>query len=277
MVVIDLYPFEGTIAREGVTLAEAVEQIDIGGPAMIRSAAKNWRDVAVIVSPRLYDYVIDKMRDGDGALSLPLRRRLAAQAFKRTASYDQSVYTYLYAELEKDGFFKPEQEGGGIEQLNDDAGRQDKEPTQSPFAENIIITLDKLADLRYGENPHQKAALYDTGERGGIVSAVLLSGKEMSFNNYVDADAAWQLVCDFDTTACAIIKHTNPAGVGLGASPSEAYQRALATDPVSAFGGIVAFNCQVDKDVARLISELFIEVIVAPDYEDAARRRTRST
>jgi len=270
MVVIDLYPFEGTIAREGVTLAEAVEQIDIGGPAMIRSAAKNWRDVAVIVSPRLYDYVIDKMRDGDGALSLPLRRRLAAQAFKRTASYDQSVYTYLYAELEKDGFFKPEQEGGGIEQLNDDAGRQDKEPTQSPFAENIIITLDKLADLRYGENPHQKAALYDTGERGGIVSAVLLSGKEMSFNNYVDADAAWQLVCDFDTTACAIIKHTNPAGVGLGASPSEAYQRALATDSVSAFGGIVAFNCQVDKDVARLISELFIEVIVAPDYDNAA-------
>ncbi|MDQ3684869.1 MAG: bifunctional phosphoribosylaminoimidazolecarboxamide formyltransferase/IMP cyclohydrolase [Acidobacteriota bacterium] len=271
LVVIDLYPFERTIAREGVTLDEAVEHIDIGGPAMIRSAAKNWRDVVVVVSPRLYDYVIDKLRNGDGALSLPLRRRLAAQAFKRTASYDQSVYTYLHAELEKDGFFKPEQEGEDIEQLNDDdAGRDDEKSSQTPFAENIIITLDKLADLRYGENPHQKAALYDIGERNGIVSSVLLSGKEMSFNNYVDADAAWQLVCDFDTTACAIIKHTNPAGVGLGSSPAEAYQRALATDPVSAFGGIVAFNCQVDEDAARLISELFIEVIVAPDYDNAA-------
>jgi phosphoribosylaminoimidazolecarboxamide formyltransferase/IMP cyclohydrolase len=270
MVVIDLYPFEGTIAREGVTLVEAVEQIDIGGPAMIRSAAKNWKDVVVVVSPRLYDYIIDNLRDGNGALSLSLRRRLAAQAFKRTASYDQSVYTYLHAELEKDRFFKPGQEGEDIEQLNDDAGRDDIESAQSPFGENILLTLDKLAGLRYGENPHQKAALYDTGERGGIVSAVLLSGKEMSFNNYVDADAAWQLACDFDTTACAIIKHTNPAGVGLGASPSEAYQRALATDPVSAFGGIVALNCQVDEAVARLIAELFIEVIVAPDYDSTA-------
>src|ERR1051325_8292514 len=239
LVVVNLYPFAETIKREGATREEAIEQIDIGGPAMIRSAAKNSRDVAVIVSSDQYRAIIDELKKNDGALSLETRESLAQKAFAQTAQYDLTVSLYLAG-------------SGG------------------PLPERLTWTMKKIADLRYGENPHQKAALYQTSAHTGIANADVLSGKEMSFNNYVDAEAAWQLVSDFEQTACAIIKHTNPAGVGLGESPAEAYRKALATDPVSAFGGIVAFNRAVDAEAAQEVIKVFTEVLIAPDYDAAA-------
>ncbi|HEX5874972.1 MAG TPA: bifunctional phosphoribosylaminoimidazolecarboxamide formyltransferase/IMP cyclohydrolase [Pyrinomonadaceae bacterium] len=239
LVVVNLYPFAETIRREGVTREEAIEQIDIGGPAMIRSAAKNAADVAVVVSPNEYAEVVNELNEHSGALTLDTRNRLAQKAFEQTAQYDLTVSAYL-------------------------AGAKD------PLPDRLSWTMNKIADLRYGENPHQKAALYQTSVEGGMAKAEVLSGKEMSFNNYVDAEAAWQLVTDFEQTACAIIKHTNPAGVGLGETPAEAYQKALATDPVSAFGGIVAFNCKVDAAAAQEVTKIFTEVVIAPEYDDAA-------
>jgi phosphoribosylaminoimidazolecarboxamide formyltransferase/IMP cyclohydrolase len=254
LVVINLYPFEETVAREGVTLEEAIEQIDIGGPAMIRSAAKNFRDVAVVIDPRDYESILEKLENASGSLTFEDRFELAQQAFLRTAAYDSDVFTYLQNPAAE----KPEADNAGA------------------LFHYEELALTKLNDLRYGENPHQKAALYEVSvmdgllEFAGVAHAVLLSGKEMSFNNYVDADAAWLLVCDFDEPACAIIKHTNPAGIALGESGEEAYRRALATDPVSAFGGIVAFNRAVDAAAARAVVEIFTEVVIAPDYDDAA-------
>lgn len=239
MVVVNLYPFAETIKREGVTRAEAIEQIDIGGPAMIRSAAKNSKDVAVVVSSSQYDLVLSELKENDGALSIRTRNLLAQKAFEQTAQYDLMVSSYL-------------------------AGATDELP------DRLSWTMHKIADLRYGENPHQKAALYRTDNRSGIANAAVLAGKEMSFNNYVDAEAAWKLVCDFEQTACAIIKHTNPAGVGLGETAAEAYQKALATDPVSAFGGIVSFNCRVDAAAAQEVTKIFTEVVIASDYDREA-------
>lgn len=267
LVVINLYPFEQTIAREGVALDEAVEQIDIGGPAMIRSAAKNFRDVTVVVSPGEYAKVAEEMQRSGGQVSLPTRRRLALHAFSRTARYDAAITSYLsskFAQGREEALGTSMGTGGGGIVKDFDEKFADRPPD---FARQ---TLRKAGDLRYGENPHQKAALYDMGERGGVANAEILSGKEMSFNNYVDADAAWQLVCDFEETVCAIIKHMNPSGVGTGATSEEAYRRALTTDPVSAFGGIVAFNRTVDDLAARAVTEIFTEVVIAPDYEEAS-------
>ena len=268
MVVINLYPFEQTIAREGVTLEEAIEQIDIGGPAMIRSAAKNYAHVAVVVSPNDYEAVMIELRRNEGALSSSTRAWLAWKAFRRTTTYDARIQSYLGPRVAADAF---------------DQAVTSSSVTVTPLDllprnmdEDFQIRFDRVASLRYGENPHQTAALYEFGEPGGLAHAELLSGKEMSFNNYVDADAAWQLICDFDELACAIIKHTNPAGVALGASPKEAYRRALATDPTSAFGGIIAFNRTVDEAVARAVIEIFTEVIVAPDYDEPALEVLRS-
>ena len=264
LVAINLYPFEQTIARAGVALAEAVEQIDIGGPAMIRSAAKNFRDVAVVVSPEDYDGLVEELARTGGALSAATRSRLAVRAFCRTCDYDAHVSAYLAAQLAPEG-------NSPTTQANfDDGALDDGDAAGPPLRSHVKLELAKVSDLRYGENPHQAAALYDTGERGGVARAELISGKEMSFNNYVDADAAWQLVADFDQTACAVIKHTNPAGAALGSTPEEAYRRALATDPVSAFGGIVAFNRAPDERAARAVTEIFTEVVVAPDYDGAA-------
>ena len=261
MVVINLYPFEETIAREGVTLEEAVEQIDIGGPAMIRSAAKNYRDVAVVVSPNLYTEIAGLMSHFDGALPLDEREKLAFLAFSKTSAYDSAITDYFN-----------ERQGVLFDKALDELIENEKERSpQATWPQYERLEIQKISELRYGENPHQLAALYGTGAQEGVIAkAQVLSGKEMSYNNYVDADAAWQLVCDFEETACAIIKHTNPAGVGLGSSPEEAYRRALATDPVSAFGGIVAFNCKVDEAVARSVTEIFTEVVIAPDYDAAA-------
>ncbi|HKP71589.1 MAG TPA: bifunctional phosphoribosylaminoimidazolecarboxamide formyltransferase/IMP cyclohydrolase [Pyrinomonadaceae bacterium] len=269
MVVINLYPFEQTIAREGVTIEEAIEQIDIGGPAMVRSAAKNYGDVAVVTSPEMYDKVLREMEENKGALTLFARAHFARLAFMRTAFYDSKVFSYLNSLTAEDAsddawtVYPPVESivdtievyadllAGAFAAANP-ADEDADDADDSEFDDYSELTLDKLSDLRYGENPHQSAALYEIEEEGagGVAHAELLSGKEMSFNNYVDADAAWQLVSDFDERACAIIKHTNPAGVGLGASPVEAYRRALATDPVSAFGGIVAFNHKVDEEAA---------------------------
>jgi phosphoribosylaminoimidazolecarboxamide formyltransferase/IMP cyclohydrolase len=274
MVVINLYPFEQTIAREGVTLEEAVEQIDIGGPAMVRSAAKNFNDVAVVISPSIYSEIVDELQQTEGSLSHDTRSRLAIMAFAHTAGYDDAITRYLNAAFLDAAL--PPQTADSQFQATHDSGRFQKLVTLNsihagePFPPHLGFLLEKDADLRYGENPHQRAALYRTGEESGVARAEVLGGKEMSFNNYVDADAAWQLVCDFDEAACAIIKHMNPAGVGTSDSLEEAYRRALATDPVSAFGGIVAFNRKVDERAARAVTEIFTEVVIAPDFDEAA-------
>ena len=268
MVVVNLYPFAETIKREDITLDEAVEQIDIGGPAMIRSAAKNFRDVAVVTSSSSYEWVLSYMARLNGALPLDAREELACSAFLATTAYDSVIHE----------FFNARQAQMSV-RLRYPAAKDREVTTGSSSAglpEVINQYFTKITDLRYGENPHQSAALYDMGLVDGVTSAPLLSGKEMSFNNYVDADAAWQLVCDFDETACAIIKHTNPAGVGLSANPAEAYRKALATDPVSAFGGIVAFNCPVDEAAARAVIEIFTEVLIAPNYDEQALEVLRS-
>jgi phosphoribosylaminoimidazolecarboxamide formyltransferase/IMP cyclohydrolase len=290
MVIVNLYPFEETIRREGVTEAEAVEQIDIGGPAMIRSAAKNWGDVAVVVIPKTYDRVLEEMNQNAGSLSLATRGHLATEAFAQTARYDAIVFAYLMGRLPGQinvsrGISGGVGAGGGgaVFFKSDSSGVTSS--THAPLIDSEKFSIEafhgslpgsaqwsisKTSDLRYGENPHQIAGLYQTGSRSGIANAQLLSGKEMSFNNYVDADAAWQLVCDFDEPACAIIKHTNPAGAALGANTEKAYRRALATDPTSAFGGVVASNLEIDAAAARAIIEIFTEVLIAPDYEPTA-------
>ena len=288
MVVINLYPFEQTVAREDITLADAIEQIDIGGPALIRSAAKNYRDVAVVTSPELYRQIRTELILDEGALTLATREALARLAFMRTAFYDSAIFPYLSANLEgakSSRMFPPVPEildrmstymnlfSSTMKSLH---GDQFETAEDEQFAEHQQLSINKISDLRYGENPHQAAALYDLGVRGGsveqdgVAAAEQLAGKEMSFNNYVDADAAWQLVGDFDETACAIIKHTNPAGVAVSATAEEAYRRALGCDPVSAFGGIVAFNRAVDVTAARAIVEIFVEVVIASDFDEAA-------
>ncbi len=276
IVVINLYPFEETVAKDGVSLADAIENIDIGGPAMIRSASKNWRDVAVVTDHRLYDGILEEMTANDGSLSIETRQRLATLAYTRTASYDLAISSYLAHQLSNDDldilepynpladllFIQSENESEDEEDLALDEG--------SELSEYKLIELSKIHDLRYGENPHQKAALYTVDGTEGIANSEQLGGKEMSFNNYIDADAAWNLVQDFDERAVVIIKHTNPSGVGFGSSNEEAYTRALSTDPVSAFGGIVAFNRPVDAEVAASVIETFTEVVIAPDYDPAA-------
>jgi phosphoribosylaminoimidazolecarboxamide formyltransferase/IMP cyclohydrolase len=258
LVVVNLYPFEETIYQDDTTLEEAIEQIDIGGPAMIRSAAKNFRDVAVVVSAEAYAEIVDDLQQFDGAVTFSTRRRLAWSAFRRTAEYDLRISGYLGSHLRVAG----ERNAPGVP-----IGAS----FQGIYAEQDL-KLEKIRDLRYGENPHQIAALFEFAppvhfeERFGVAHGKLLSGKEMSFNNYVDADAAWRLVCEVPGTACTIIKHTNAAGCAVGNTCEEAYRRALATDPVSAFGGIVAFNQTVDVAAAQAVIEIFTEVIIAPGF-----------
>ncbi len=280
LVAVNLYPFEDTIAKDGVTLDEAVENIDIGGPAMIRSASKNWRDVAVATDPKLYSGILDELRRNDCSLSLKTRQRLAVLAYTRTASYDLAISSYLAGQLSDEDleFLEPLNPLGDLVFIESEQMSQDDESPgpRTGLPEFAELRLAKVTDLRYGENPHQKAAIYKTGEANGIANAEQLHGKEMSFNNYVDAEAAWNLVLDLDELAVAIIKHTNPCGVGLGENNEQAYRRALSTDPVSAFGGIVAFNRAVDAEAARSVNEIFTEVVIAPAYEPAALEVFRS-
>jgi phosphoribosylaminoimidazolecarboxamide formyltransferase/IMP cyclohydrolase len=242
LVVVNLYPFEATLAR-GADFATCIENIDIGGPAMIRSAAKNHAHVTVVVDPADYGAVIADMAENDGAVSDTLRRRLAGAAYARTAAYDAAIAGWLAAE------------------------------TGDTLPERLAISAVRRQALRYGENPHQEAAFYVGGAaRPGVATAEQLQGKELSYNNLNDTDAAFELVAEFEGPAIAIIKHANPCGAAIAGSLAEAYAKALACDPVSAFGGIVAANRPLDGATATEIAKLFVEVVIAPDIDDAARQ-----
>ncbi len=240
LVVVNLYPFEATVAKPGATRAEAIEKIDIGGPSMIRSAAKNHGYTAVLVDPADYAGVLAELRTGGCALSHATRARLATKAFARTAAYDAAIHAYLSSE--------PGGEGDG-----------------DPFPARLRVDLPRAATLRYGENPHQRAALYGTF----LELVEVLHGKELSFNNVVDVQAALALVSEFDPaegTACAILKHNTPCGAGVAPTPAQAYRHAFATDPESPFGGIVVVNRPFDLELARAVDEIFTEVLIAPAF-----------
>jgi phosphoribosylaminoimidazolecarboxamide formyltransferase/IMP cyclohydrolase len=240
LVVVNLYPFEATVAK-GAAFEDCIENIDIGGPALIRAAAKNHADVAVVVDVADYAAVEEAMTAGNGATTLALRKRLAATAYARTGAYDAAIATWFDGQLGQ------------------------------PFPRRIAVGAELKQSLRYGENPHQAAALYVTGAaRPGVATARQLQGKELSFNNINDTDAAFELVAEFEQPAVAIIKHANPCGVAVGDSMAEAYAKALSCDPVSAFGGIVALNRPLDGPTAEEIAKLFTEVVIAPEADEAA-------
>ena len=244
LVAVNLYPFSRTVRKAGVTVEEAIENIDIGGPTLIRAAAKNHAHVAVVVDPGDYPRVLAQLAVNQGVLRPEARRELARKAFHHTAGYDAAIGSY---------FDRIAEDGDGL-----------------PPAINLALT--RVSTLRYGENPHQRAAVYRPQFQppGGIVAAEQKHGKQLSFNNYLDLEAAWALASEFQDTACVIVKHTNPCGVALGISPREAYEKALACDPVSAFGSIVAFNRTVDEASAEEVEKLFVEAIVAPAYSAEA-------
>lgn len=264
LVVVNLYPFRQTIRKPGVEMDEAIENIDIGGPAMIRSASKNHHDVAVVVDPADYSALADEMDRHGGRVSFETRFRLAAAAFSHTADYDSEIARFLAARI----------------------APEDELPRVLPFS------LERVAPLRYGENPHQRAALYRFAGQAehGVATAEQLQGKELSYNNLLDSDAAWEIVQEIHRMhlresraagaiaphdiphTCAIIKHTNPCGVGVAGSALDSFVNARATDPVSAFGGIIAFSGIVDHQAASEIAEMFAEVIIAPDFTQEARQ-----
>jgi phosphoribosylaminoimidazolecarboxamide formyltransferase/IMP cyclohydrolase len=250
MVVVNLYAFEKTAAKPGVHFEELIENIDIGGPSMIRSAAKNFQDVAVVTSPTDYDAIADEMARFAGSLSSETKWRLAQKAFATTAAYDSAIASTL-ERVGVNGHFELRASEG--------------------FPQTLRLSFQKTMDLRYGENPHQKAAMYSDGSGMGVANARQLQGKELSYNNITDLQAAWDLAQDFDDTVCAIIKHTNPCGVATGKTLVEAYLRALECDPVSAFGGVIGVNRPVDAAAAAEMSKLFLEVIAAPAFDSAAK------
>jgi phosphoribosylaminoimidazolecarboxamide formyltransferase/IMP cyclohydrolase len=250
-VVVNLYPFRETAARADALFAEVVEQIDIGGPSMIRSAAKNADSVAVVTDPRDYKWLLEELKAHNCSLSAATRFILAQKAFATTASYDGAIASYFAERVwSHDG---PVRTAHGLPSLN-------------------ILSLSKVKDLRYGENPHQRAALYAgiSQPSGGVAGAEFLHGKELSYNNLLDSDAAWSLVCEFDRTAAVIIKHTNPCGVAQADTLRDAYVLARECDPVSAFGSVVALNRRMDEATAAEIAATFVEVVLAPEFSEAA-------
>lgn len=275
LVVINLYPFRQTIQKPNVALEEAIENIDIGGPAMIRSAAKNHHDVAVVVAPSDYAMIAALLDAHHGALPLNIRYQLALTAFRHTASYDKEIARFLWTRQASN--------------LDVALGAEGK--AQADLPDEIELDLQTAASLRYGENPHQRARLYRIAgsDEKGVANAEQLQGKELSYNNLIDSDGAWELVMELKRMflrearskgatdlsqlphACAIIKHTNPCGVGVAGTPLEAFHKAKATDPVSAFGGIIAFTNFVDEAAAKEIAEMFAEVIIAPEFTEGAR------
>jgi phosphoribosylaminoimidazolecarboxamide formyltransferase/IMP cyclohydrolase len=270
MVVVNLYPFEQTARLPGVEFQQAIENIDIGGPAMIRSAAKNFVDVAVVTSPADYEALAGEMRQTQGQLSLKTKWRLAQKAFARTAAYDAAIASTL------EGAALPAPEGGELQTLS----RAPLTLESANFPETLRLHHSKVMDLRYGENPHQRAAMYSDGSGTGVANSHQLQGKELSYNNIVDLQAAWDLAADFEEPFCAVIKHTNPCGSAIGADPVQAFQKAFACDPLSAFGGVIALNRPVDGAIAEAIAglryngvALFIECIAAPAFDEAARAR----
>jgi phosphoribosylaminoimidazolecarboxamide formyltransferase/IMP cyclohydrolase len=255
MVVVNLYAFEKTAAKPGVAFEELIENIDIGGPSMIRSAAKNFHDVAVVTSPADYPAIAEELARTQGELSLETKWKLAQKAFATTAAYDSAIASTL-------------------EQIGDIKNPQ--LANKESFPQTLRLSLHKTFDLRYGENPHQKAAMYSDGSGVGVANARQLQGKELSYNNIVDLQAAWDLAQEFDpddAAVCAIIKHTNPAGTATGKTLAEAYKRALECDPVSAFGGVIGVNRPIDGEAAEEMHKLFLEVIAAPAFDEAAKAR----
>ena len=246
LVVVNLYPFAATIAKPDCTLEDAVENIDIGGPTMVRAAAKNYPFVAIVTDPADYGDLLVQLQANHAALSHTTRFALAKKAFSHTAAYDSAISNYLTA-LDADG-------------------------TSTKFPAQINFNFAKVQDLRYGENPHQHAAFYRdiNGVVGSIASYTQLQGKELSYNNIADADAAWELVKTFEQCACVIVKHANPCGVAIAETTLAAYRLAFATDPTSAFGGIIAFNRTVDAAGAEAVAQQFVEVVIAPSYSPAA-------
>lgn len=248
MVVVNLYPFEQTISKPDVTFHEAIENIDIGGPTMLRAASKNFESVAVIVDPADYGHILDELKSLNGDISYKTRVRLAKKVFQHTARYDALIEGYLTEVSEEEGGEK----APGV----------------------LNLSYKRVSELRYGENPHQSAAFYAERSSGlSLAGARKLQGKEMSFNNYYDTHSAMMLALEFDKCACAIIKHNNPCGAAVSATPADAYRKALSTDPVSAFGGVLAFNREVDEETAEEISKIFVEVVLAPSFTAAAVER----
>jgi phosphoribosylaminoimidazolecarboxamide formyltransferase/IMP cyclohydrolase len=241
LVCVNLYPFESTAAKRGVGEAEVIENIDIGGPTMLRAAAKNHAYAAVVVKPESYDAVLEELRDAGGTLSMPTRESLAAEAFTYTARYDTAIARWF---AEKSDDFPP----------------------------LVIRAFEKVVDLPYGENPHQRAAFYSQiGTRMNVLSQIKQHhGKQISYNNILDLDSARNMVREFEVPACVIVKHNNPCGAALGASAQQAYEQAFACDPLSAYGGVIALNRKVDKATAEKLHQQFIEVLIAPGYDDDA-------
>ena len=248
LVVVNLYPFEETINQEGCTLEHAIENIDIGGPAMIRSAAKNYQHVAVLTNPKDYKSFTDEINKNQGSISLDLSFSLAKKAFEKTSAYDSVINNYLSSD------------------------------SQNQFPDQLTKTISKVMDLRYGENPHQEAAFYkDSSEDVGSLSSFdQIQGKELSFNNLNDSDTAWECVKKFSQPTCVIVKHANPCGVASTGSLKESYEAAFKTDPTSAFGGIIAFNKSLDQETASLIINQFAEVIIAADFTEGALKIFRN-
>ena len=246
LVVVNLYPFGQTVARRECALAEAIENIDIGGPTLVRAAAKNYQHVAVVTDPGDYDALAREMASANGAIGTETRFRLAQKAFSHTAAYDGAISNYLTA--------------------LDAAGNR------SEFPARLNLHYELVQRLRYGENPHQNAAFYrdPTPLPGSLGNYVQHQGKELSYNNIADADAAWECVKTFSAPACVIVKHANPCGVAVGTDPADAYRKAFATDPTSAFGGIIAFNRTVDAAAAEAVLQQFVEVLIAPDMAEEA-------
>ncbi len=246
LVVVNLYPFRETVAKPGCTLEDAVEHIDIGGPSMVRAAAKNWPHVGIVVDPADYSAILAELGVGGGALSDATRFRLMRKAFAHTASYDGAIANWLTA--------------------------RDADGAAHAWPDSFHLAGDKAQDMRYGENPHQSAAFYrdPTPAPGTIATYRQLQGKELSYNNVADSDAAWECVKTFAEPACVIVKHANPCGVAVAATPLDAYRLAFATDPTSAFGGIIAFNRPVDAATVEAVSTQFLEVLISPAYTDDA-------
>jgi phosphoribosylaminoimidazolecarboxamide formyltransferase/IMP cyclohydrolase len=245
MVVVNLYPFQQTVAKDQCELEDAIENIDIGGPAMLRSSAKNHKDVVVICDPLDYGQVLTEMQTGQGDVSYETRFALAKKVFAHTAQYDGAITNYLSA-----------------------LGPDRQHATRAVYPETLNLQFTKVQDMRYGENPHQSAAFYRdiTAVDGALANYRQLQGKELSYNNIADADAAWECVKSLEGSACVIIKHANPCGVALGVDAADAYAKALQTDPTSAFGGIIALNVEVDGKAAEAIAKQFVEVLLAPAF-----------
>ncbi|MFZ6863346.1 bifunctional phosphoribosylaminoimidazolecarboxamide formyltransferase/IMP cyclohydrolase [Undibacterium sp. Ji67W] len=250
MVVVNLYPFQQTVAKAECSLEDAIENIDIGGPTMLRSSAKNHKDVTVIVDPSDYAIVLAEMKANQNVVSYDTKFTLAKKVFAHTAQYDGAITNYLTS-----------------------LGEDKAHATRSAYPQTLNLHFDKVQEMRYGENPHQSAAFYRDLKAvdGALANYKQLQGKELSYNNIADADAAWECVKSFNESACVIVKHANPCGVALGVTPFEAYSKALQTDPTSAFGGIIAFNRELDGKAAEIVAKQFVEVLIAPSFTAEAK------